>query len=219
MHPTRRTTHSPLLRARLGGGAVERLFRSTIAVSFGRATGCAGRTPDGLRLRGLFVVPWRAGLRISEALALAESDLDPARGAILVRRGKGGKPRQVGMDQWASVQMQPWLAFRQTVPVGLLSCVIYGPTCGRPWSAAARTGRRPARCCPRLARALQEAAARGRDGRGHDRDRPRRSVLLRRRMTTSGTCTRVTQGWAPAVRSQTSVACRMGVGVRAPPAA
>ena len=75
--------------------------------------GCAGRTTDGLRLRGLFVVPWRAGLRISEALALAESDLDPARGAILVRRGKGGKPREVGMDQWASVQMQPWLAFRQ----------------------------------------------------------------------------------------------------------
>jgi site-specific recombinase XerD len=163
MHPTRRTTHSPLLRARLGGGAVERLIRSTIAVSFRRVVGCAGRKTDGLRLRGLFVVPWRAGLRISEALALAESDLDPARGAILVRRGKGGKPREVGMDQWASVQMQPWLAFRQTVPVGVLSCVIYGPTCGRPWSAAG-TWRRPARCCARLARALQEAAARGRDG-------------------------------------------------------
>jgi integrase len=30
-------------------------------------------------------VLWRAGLRISEALALAESDLDRERGAILVR--------------------------------------------------------------------------------------------------------------------------------------
>ena len=47
----------------------------------------AGETPDGLRLRGLVVVLWRAGLRISEALALTESDLDAARGAILLRHG------------------------------------------------------------------------------------------------------------------------------------
>jgi len=61
----------------------------------------AGDDPDGVRLRGLIVVQWRAGLRISEALALTESDLDPARGAVLVRRGKGGKRREVGMDRWA----------------------------------------------------------------------------------------------------------------------
>jgi site-specific recombinase XerD len=47
----------------------------------------AGDGPDGLRLRGLIVVLWRAGLRISEALALAESDLDRTRGAVLVRHG------------------------------------------------------------------------------------------------------------------------------------
>jgi hypothetical protein len=34
-------------------------------------------------------------------LALTESDLDPARGAVLVRRGRGGKRREVGMDRWA----------------------------------------------------------------------------------------------------------------------
>jgi integrase/recombinase XerD len=54
-----------------------------------------------VRLRGLIVVLWRAGLRISEALALTESDLDSGRGAILVRHGKGGKRREVGMDSWA----------------------------------------------------------------------------------------------------------------------
>jgi integrase len=50
----------------------------------------AGETPDGFRLLGLVVVLWRAGLRISEALSLTESDLDAARGAILVRRGPRG---------------------------------------------------------------------------------------------------------------------------------
>src|SRR5688572_8387897 len=36
----------------------------------------AGDGPHGRRLRALIVIMWRAGLRIHEALALAESDLD-----------------------------------------------------------------------------------------------------------------------------------------------
>ena len=43
-----------------------------------------GDSKEGVRLRALVVILWRSGLRISEALALAESDLDPARGAVLV---------------------------------------------------------------------------------------------------------------------------------------
>jgi integrase len=46
----------------------------------------AGDDADGVRLRGLIIVLWRAGLRISEALALTESDLDPKTGSVLVRR-------------------------------------------------------------------------------------------------------------------------------------
>ena len=69
----------------------------------------AGETLHGQRVRGLIVVRWRAGLRISEALALAEADLDPRRGSVLVRRGKGGRRREVGMDDWAWGQLQPWL--------------------------------------------------------------------------------------------------------------
>ena len=42
----------------------------------------------------------RAGLRIGEALAVRESDLDGTRGAVLVRRGKGGKWREIGTDRW-----------------------------------------------------------------------------------------------------------------------
>jgi integrase len=49
----------------------------------------AGHDLEGVRLRGVIVVLWRAGLRISEALALNETDFDPERGALLVRHGKG----------------------------------------------------------------------------------------------------------------------------------
>jgi site-specific recombinase XerD len=62
---------------------------------------CAGDGVHGRRLRGLVVVLWRAGPRIHEALALAEADRDRRRGSLLVRRGKGGRRREVGMDAWA----------------------------------------------------------------------------------------------------------------------
>jgi hypothetical protein len=43
----------------------------------------AGAGVHGARMRALVVVLWRAGLRINEALSLAETDLEPRRGAIL----------------------------------------------------------------------------------------------------------------------------------------
>jgi len=52
----------------------------------------------GYRLRALIIVLWRSGLRIQEALALGERDLDPRRGSLLVRNGKGGRRREIGMD-------------------------------------------------------------------------------------------------------------------------
>ena len=80
---------------------------------------------------------WRAGLRISEALALQEGDLDRSRGALLVRRAKGGKRREVGMHRWAWEQLDPWLEIRRQLPIGALLCVIHGPTAGRRWEASA----------------------------------------------------------------------------------
>ena len=67
----------------------------------------AGDGVHGRRLRGLIVVLWRAGLRIQEALALTEADLDARRGSLLVRRGKGGRRREVGMDDWAWDRSRP----------------------------------------------------------------------------------------------------------------
>jgi site-specific recombinase XerD len=96
-----------------------------------------GGDAHGERLRALIVLLWRAGLRISEALALQESDLDRSRGAVLVRRGKGGKRREEGMDRWAWQQIDPWLAIRRELPIGAVLCVIHGRTAGRRWEASA----------------------------------------------------------------------------------
>jgi site-specific recombinase XerD len=96
----------------------------------------AGDGAHGRRLRGLIVILWRARLRIQEALSLAEADLDHRRGALLVRRGKGGRRREVGMDQWGWDELHPWLELRVEFPVGPLFCVINGSTRGRYWSSA-----------------------------------------------------------------------------------
>jgi integrase len=96
----------------------------------------AGEGADGARLRALIVILWRAGLRIGDALDLAETDLDALRGAVLVRRGKGGRRREVGMDRWAWSQLEPWIAVRRQLPVGALLCVIRGATVGRHWESS-----------------------------------------------------------------------------------
>jgi len=77
----------------------------------------AGDGPEAIRLRGLIIVLWRAGLRISEALALAETDLDRRRGAVLVRAGKGGRRERSG-----------WTAGRGSSSIPGLSCVARCPS-------------------------------------------------------------------------------------------
>jgi site-specific recombinase XerD len=89
----------------------------------------AGERPYGLRVRDLIVVLWRAGLRIAEALALTETDLDPGQGSVLIRSGKGRRRRVVGMDNWGWEQLRPWLEYRQRLPVG----PVFSDTRGRAW--------------------------------------------------------------------------------------
>ena len=108
----------------------------------------AGDSVHGRRLRGLIVVLWRAGLRIHEALALAEADLDPRRGSLLVRRGKGGRRREVGMDDWAWEQLAPWLPDALELPVGRCSASSTARRAGgrgRPPPPAPSCGASPAR--------------------------------------------------------------------------
>jgi integrase len=63
----------------------------------------AGDGPDGVRLRGVIVVLWRAGLRINEALSLTETDLEEQRRigfgqAWQERSPSPGRDGRVGMD-------------------------------------------------------------------------------------------------------------------------
>ena len=81
--------------------------------------------------------PVGAGLRIGEALALAETDLDPARGAITIRRGKGGKRERWGWTRFGWEHLDAWVERRRELPVGLLFCVLDGCSRGQPWNAPA----------------------------------------------------------------------------------
>jgi site-specific recombinase XerD len=100
----------------------------------------AGEDRHGLRMRAVIAVLWRSGLRISEALALSETDVDQRRGSLLIRHGKNDKRRESGMDDWGFDHLDRWLEHRVQLPVGPLFCIIDGPTRGRAWPATAVRG-------------------------------------------------------------------------------
>jgi len=148
----------------------------------------AGHDRHGLRVRALIAVVWRAGLRISEALALSETDIDPSRGSVLVRHGKGDRRREAGMDPFGFAQLAAWQAHRVMLPPGPLFCVIDGPTRGRRWSAnrrprrTARPGRRGRRTAalrpPPSAAPRARRRASPRRGRGQHHPAPARHTDL-----------------------------------------
>ncbi|HIG30573.1 MAG TPA: hypothetical protein EYQ50_23360 [Verrucomicrobiales bacterium] len=73
---------------------------------------CSTKGVSGIRNKALIVVLWRAGLRISEALALKPSDYDPEKGTLRVLMGKGGKMRLVGLDPRAGAVLDHWIEKR-----------------------------------------------------------------------------------------------------------
>ncbi len=91
----------------------------------------AGEDRHGLRVRAVIAVLWRGGLRISEALALSKTDVNPARGSLLIRHGKGDRRREVGMDDSGFEHLGRWREHPVELPVGPLFCIIDGPTRGR----------------------------------------------------------------------------------------
>jgi site-specific recombinase XerD len=97
-------------------------------------------TISGRRTRALILLLWRSGLRISEALALHEQDLNERDRSIFVRNGKGNKSRKAAMDEFGWQELRPWLEERKTLPVGTVFPIVTGPTAGRAWCpSGART--------------------------------------------------------------------------------
>jgi integrase/recombinase XerD len=82
----------------------------------------------GQRNRALVAVLYRAGLRISEALALRPSDIDTKAGEIAVRHGKGDKARIVGIDDGGLRYVERWLTRRGKLGLrnGRLFCQLDG---------------------------------------------------------------------------------------------
>lgn len=155
----------------------------------------AGATDHGLRVRALIVVLWRAGLRIGEAMALTEPDLDPGRGSVLIRQGKGGKRREVGMDQWGFDQLVRGLpvgsacrsarcsAFSTVRPVAVPGRpLLRATTCG---ASQPRLAYAPLRAAPAPPRACGRDGTRRRPAEGDPAParprQPRRDLGLPRR--------------------------------------
>ncbi|MCA9282244.1 MAG: tyrosine-type recombinase/integrase [Phycisphaeraceae bacterium] len=80
---------------------------------------CGARSPTGLRNRALIALLYRAGLRVSEALALYPKDIDLQRGIVRVLRGKNGYARTVGIDPAACAVIARWVEARRRMSRGV----------------------------------------------------------------------------------------------------
>jgi site-specific recombinase XerD len=90
---------------------------------------CSRRAPTGIRDRALLVTLYRAGLRISEALDLKPSDVDPDRGTIRILHGKGDQHRTVSADDGALAVIGLWTAERARLGINgrqKLFCTLAG---------------------------------------------------------------------------------------------
>ncbi|MDA7979546.1 MAG: site-specific integrase [Pirellulales bacterium] len=72
---------------------------------------CSKRAPTGKRDRALICFLWRSQLRISEALRLKPSDIQPD-GTVRVQIGKGKKYRTVAVDQKCLDVLAVWMEAR-----------------------------------------------------------------------------------------------------------
>jgi integrase len=101
---------------------------------------CSTRGSAGIRDRALIVLLYRTGLRIAEALALVEKDVDLEHGLVVVLRGKGVKRRTVGLDPTAAAVLERWLRRRRELAIprtwqgrpATIFCVITRPRRGKP---------------------------------------------------------------------------------------
>jgi site-specific recombinase XerC len=84
--------------------------------------------PTGIQNRALIAVMHRAGLRISEALALRPTDVNQADGTLRALHGKGDKALTVGLDAGAMEAVARWMDRRREFGFrnGPLFCTLAG---------------------------------------------------------------------------------------------
>jgi integrase len=96
-----------------------------------------GENRHGWQLRAIIVGLWRAGLRVQEALALAEHDLTRAAARCWCAVAKVVVGARSGWTNGPGSSYAHGLPHAQSCPRARCFCIIDGPTRGRPWSAAA----------------------------------------------------------------------------------
>jgi integrase/recombinase XerD len=74
------------------------------------------RYPTGLRNYTMMAVMYRAGLRVSEVLALEPSHIDAKRLHIRVVGGKGDKDRTIPVEPWLIEAIARWQEVRKGLP-------------------------------------------------------------------------------------------------------
>lgn len=70
---------------------------------------------SGIRNQALVAIMFAAGLRVSEAISLMPSDIDKAKNEVLIRNGKGGKTRRVGLLLSLIPYLDRWLEKRKSL--------------------------------------------------------------------------------------------------------
>jgi site-specific recombinase XerD len=72
-----------------------------------------------VRDRAIFMTLLYAGLRVSELIALDVQDIEIKKqaGMALVREGKGGQPREVGLPKQARAALSEWLKLRKELGI------------------------------------------------------------------------------------------------------
>lgn len=68
-----------------------------------------------LRNRAMLATMYRAALRAGEVVALRRGDVDLDSGRLHIRRGKGGKPRTVYLDNGALAALKVWVERRRSL--------------------------------------------------------------------------------------------------------
>lgn len=81
---------------------------------------CDRQTWAGTRDFAVIMTLWRTGLRASELCALTLADYDGGAGEVVVRKGKGGRRRLVGMADDARLAVDDWLLIERGTAEGPL---------------------------------------------------------------------------------------------------